>query len=63
MIETVPLLLFLGGLALFVAGDVLWLLRNTFNRPMNLRLTGGLVGGGIAAISMGLAWWAIGGGG
>jgi len=62
MSETAPLILFIAGLVLFVAGDALWLLRNTFNRPMNLRLTGALVAGGIVLISIGLGLWAVGGG-
>lgn len=52
--DTLALALFIGGLILFVIGDVLWLLRNTFNRPMNLRITGGLVGGGVLLICLGL---------
>ncbi len=57
------LTLFLVGLAMFIVGDVLWLLRNTFERPMNVRLTGGLVGGGVALISVGLLAWALTAGG
>lgn len=49
-----PLILFLAGLALFVAGDALWLLRNTFKRPMNVRVTGGLVAGGVLLMVIGL---------
>lgn len=52
--DTLALALFIGGLILFVIGDVLWLLRNTFNRPMNLRITGGLVGSGVLLICLGL---------
>jgi hypothetical protein len=58
-----PLPLFILGLVLFVGGDVLWLLRNTFDRPMNLRVTGGLVFGGVALMSVGLLIWAVADGG
>lgn len=54
MLENLPLILFAIGLALFVVGDVLWLVRNTFNRPMNTRLTGSLVGSGVLLICIGL---------
>ncbi len=54
MLDNVALILFAVGLALFVVGDVLWLVRNTFNRPMNTRLTGGLVGIGVLLICAGL---------
>jgi|GEM_PF-3695345 len=42
------------GLVLFVVGDILWLVRNTFDRPMDVRVTGGLVGSGILLLSAGL---------
>ena len=54
VLDNLPLVLFAVGLALFVIGDVLWLVRNTFNRPMNTRLTGGLVGVGVVLICAGL---------
>ena len=54
MLDNLPLILFAIGLALFVSGDVLWLVRNTFNRPMNTRMTGGLVGSGVLLICVGL---------
>lgn len=54
MLEHLPLVLFGIGLVLFVAGDILWLVRNTFDRPMNIRVTGGLVGSGILLLSAGL---------
>lgn len=54
MLEHLPLVLFGIGLVLFVVGDVLWLIRNTFDRPMNIRVTGGLVGSGILLLSAGL---------
>lgn len=54
MPDQIPLILFIVGLTLFVMGDLLWLVRNTFNRPMNLRLTGGLVGSGILLLCLGL---------
>lgn len=63
MTDTITLVLFLVGLVLFVVGDVLWLLRNTFDRPMNMRLTGSLVVGGVAMISVGLLTWALSAGG
>lgn len=54
MLEHLPLVLFGIGLVLFVVGDILWLVRNTFDRPMNIRVTGGLVGSGILLLSAGL---------
>jgi len=54
VLEHLPLVLFGIGLVLFVAGDILWLVRNTFDRPMNIRVTGGLVGSGILLLSAGL---------
>lgn len=53
--DLLPLALFAVGLTLFVVGDVLWLVRNTFSRPMNLRLTGGLVVSGVILMGLGLA--------
>lgn len=38
------------GLALFVAGDVLWLLRRRQGRPLNLRFTGTLVAAGVLLV-------------
>jgi len=49
---TLPLML--TGLVLFVVGDVLWLVRNTFKRPMDVRVTGGLVGAGVLLMGAGL---------
>jgi predicted acyltransferase len=63
MNDTAPLVLFIAGVVLFVLGDILWLIRNTFSRPMNLRLSGGMVGVGIALISIGLGWFALTAGG
>lgn len=63
MNDTVPLVLFLAGVVLFILGDILWLVRNTFSRPMDLRLSGGMVAAGIALISTGLGWWALTAGG
>jgi hypothetical protein len=54
VLDNLPLILFGIGLVLFVAGDLLWLVRNTFNRPMNTRLTGGLVGAGVLLLCVGL---------
>ncbi|MCB9482538.1 MAG: hypothetical protein H6674_10640 [Dehalococcoidia bacterium] len=54
MLDNAALILFIVGLALFALGDLLWLVRNTFDRPMNLRVTGGLVGSGILLLSLGL---------
>lgn len=59
MNDTLLLVVFLAGLAMFVVGDILWLVRNTFNRPMNLRLTGGLVIGGVVLLSFGLLGFAL----
>ncbi len=63
MADTITLWLFLAGLALFVTGDLLWLLRNTFNRPMQMRVTGALIGAGIVLLTIGLAMFAVRGGG
>ena len=53
MERSIPITLLVTGLALFALGDLLWLVRNTFKRPMDMRLTGGLVGVGVAlTISM-----------
>ncbi len=54
MLDNIALVLFIVGLVLFVLGDLLWLVRNTFERPMNVRVTGGLVGSGILLLSLGL---------
>lgn len=62
MADTITLWLFLAGLALFVTGDLLWLLRNTFNRPMQMRVTGALIGAGIVLLTIGLAMFAVRGG-
>lgn len=61
MPDELPLILFIIGIVLFVVGDLLWLVRNTFNRPMNMRLTGGLVGSGVLLISAGLVALVAGG--
>jgi hypothetical protein len=49
-----PLILILVGLALFLAGDVMWLARNTMSRPMDIRVTGSLVGLGVLVMGAGL---------
>ena len=54
VLDNLPLILFVVGLVLFATGDLLWLVRNTFNRPMNMRLTGGLVGTGVVLLTLGL---------
>ncbi len=54
VLDNVPLILFGVGLVLFVIGDVLWLTRNTFNRPMNVRVTGGFVASGVLLLCVGL---------
>lgn len=61
--ENLTLILFLAGLAMFVVGDLLWLVRNTFNRPMHIRVTGGLIAAGMLLITIGLVRFGIGGGG
>jgi hypothetical protein len=61
--EQLTLILFLAGLAMFIVGDLLWLVRNTFNQPMHIRVTGGLIAGGMLLITIGLARFAVGGGG
>jgi hypothetical protein len=53
--DSIALALLGSGLALFVAGDALWLVRNTFKRPMDMRITGGLVGAGVLLMAAGLA--------
>ncbi len=47
------------GLSLFIAGDFLWLVRNTFKRPMDMRLTGGLVAVGVLLMGGGLLAFAV----
>jgi hypothetical protein len=54
VLDRLPLILFIAGLILFVVGDLLWLVRNTFNRPMNVRVTGGLVMSGVGLLCLGL---------
>ena len=54
VLDNAALILFIVGLVLFALGDLLWLVRNTLDRPMNLRVTGGLVGTGILLLSLGL---------
>ena len=46
---------FLVGLVLFLAGDVVWMLSRRREEPLDLRLTGGLVFGGVAVMGLGLA--------
>ncbi len=55
MADTLTLALLICGIVLFLAGDILWLARVTMSRPMNLRVTGGLVGAGVLLIALGLA--------
>ncbi len=45
---------FLIGLLLFLAGDVVWMLSRRRDEPLDLRLTGGLVFGGVALMVLGL---------
>ncbi|MDA0364649.1 MAG: hypothetical protein O3B31_01095 [Chloroflexi bacterium] len=47
MRDALMLSLAVSGLVLFVAGDILWLMRRRQNRPMNLRFTGTLIAAGI----------------
>lgn len=61
--ENLTLILFLAGLAMFVVGDLLWLVRNTFDRPMHIRVTGGLIAAGMLLITIGLVRFGTGGGG
>jgi hypothetical protein len=48
------LIAFLVGLALFLAGDVVWVLSRRREESLDLRLTGGLVLGGVAIMVLGL---------
>ena len=48
MRDSLTLVVAFAGLALFVAGDVLWAIRRQRGRPMNLRLTGTLITAGVA---------------
>jgi hypothetical protein len=57
--DQLTIILVVTGLVLFVGGDLLWLVRNTFSRPMNLRVTGGLIIAGIALMSLGLLRFAL----
>ncbi|MDA1010883.1 MAG: hypothetical protein O2888_05350 [Chloroflexi bacterium] len=52
--HTAALGLLVTGMALFVTGDLLWLVRNTFNRRMDMRVTGGLVASGVLLMGAGL---------
>jgi hypothetical protein len=47
------------GLALFIAGDVLWLVRRARGRPIELRVTGTLVLAGVAIFFVAVALRAI----
>jgi O-antigen ligase len=48
MREALTIFFALLGLGLFVAGDVLWLVRRAQGKPLNLRFTGMLVFAGVA---------------
>ena len=54
MAGTLALLFLVSGIVLFVIGDFLWLIQVTMSRPMNVRVTGGLVLGGVVLIAIGL---------
>jgi uncharacterized membrane protein YidH (DUF202 family) len=58
--NTVALLFILVGLALFVIGDLMWLVRHTLSRPMNMQVTGGFVAVGVALMVVGLTFFALG---
>ena len=57
--HTLRLVLVLTGLALFVIGDALWLVRQTRHHSMSVRVTGGLVGAGIALVAIAVLLFAL----
>jgi hypothetical protein len=59
--DGLTLALFVTGLVLFVAGDVLWFARHMRDRPMDVRLTGALIGGGVLIIGLGMLRLVFGG--
>jgi len=50
---TVSLALAVAGLALFVAGDAIWLRDRRRGQPLDLRLTGTLIGLGVLLFLVG----------
>lgn len=52
--KTLALALIIPGVVLFAAGDLIWLVRNTFSRPLPMRTAGALIILGIAFIGAGL---------
>lgn len=61
MNDGLTLTLFVAGLVLFVAGDVLWFARHMRDRPMSIRVTGGLIGAGVLLIGLGMLRLVFGG--
>ena len=57
--HTLRLVLVLAGLALFVVGDAFWLARQTRHHSMNMRVTGGLVGAGVALVAIAVLLFAL----
>jgi hypothetical protein len=49
----------LAGLALFIGGGLVWFGLSTFNRPLPLRLAGGMIAGGAVLIGTGVLAWAV----
>lgn len=54
VIDGLTLTLLAVGLALFVLGDVMWFARHMRDRPMSIRVTGSLIGGGVIIIGIGM---------
>lgn len=50
MRDALMLSLVLAGLALFIAGDVTWLIARQRRRPIDLRVTGTLIAAGVGLV-------------
>ena len=57
--HTLRLVLAVTGIALFVAGDLAWLLRQTFDRPISMRVSGTLLGSGVVLFAIALLFFAF----
>lgn len=59
--DGLTLVLLITGLLLFVAGDIMWFARHMMDRPMEIRVTGSLVGAGVLLIGLGMLRLVFGG--
>jgi hypothetical protein len=57
--EDSALPLVVAGLALLIAGGLVWLVRSTLGRTLPIRVTGGLVVAGAALVATGVLAWAV----